>query len=195
VVLSLLFFPPFGFVLLWAATDWPSDVKWAVSGIFFPPLWLRFLWKVDWLPYVAGALLAGFVADKAIFGPLSAGGAIAIILLIAVILLVTFGVQRSRERAQEPDLTPLRRAIEEKLDLSNEIIAQIEADRSLDLVPARLPIHDRYMEALNLRSQGQERFARAAALADLVEANYRLEGALAGLRSIQRELSDEGNRS
>jgi zinc ribbon protein len=194
IVLTMLFFPPIGFILMWTSTDWPSDVKWALSGIFFPPFWLRFLWKVDWLPYVAGALLAGFVLDKALFGPLSAGGAIAIVLVIAMILLVTFGVQRSREEPQEPDLTPLQRAIEEKLDLSNEIIARIEADRSLDLVPARLPIHERYMEALNLRSQGQERFAHAAAPKDLIEANMELEGALNGLCSVQRELSEDGHR-
>src|SRR5947209_10854460 len=95
VVLSMLLFPPLGFILMWAATDWPSDVKWAISGFFFPPLWLRFLWKVDWLPYAAGALLAGFVLDKALFDEFSFGGAMAILLVIAVVLLVTLGVQRS----------------------------------------------------------------------------------------------------
>src|SRR5947209_9022229 len=58
IALALIFMFPLGVLLMWTASDWDSDVKWAITGLLFPPLWLRFLWKLPWLPYAAEALIA-----------------------------------------------------------------------------------------------------------------------------------------
>src|ERR687885_81273 len=70
-VLALIIFFPVGLILMWCSTDWDDDLKWAISGLFFPPLWLRFLWKVPWLPYALGALLAALTIQGAVFHGIS----------------------------------------------------------------------------------------------------------------------------
>jgi len=37
VALLLVFFFPLGLILMWTSTDWNTDVKWAISGLFFSP--------------------------------------------------------------------------------------------------------------------------------------------------------------
>jgi hypothetical protein len=185
VALLLIFFPPLGLILMWTSTDWSSDVKWGISGIFFPPLWLRFLWKVWWLPYAVGALLAAVTLQGAIFGGLSVAGAVAILTIIAIVLLLTLGSQRSGKQEVHDFGSQLRQTIDDKLDLCNNLIADIEADLSLELLPANNPARARYIRALEMRSQGQELFQRAATQPQLVEADTRISRALRELRSVR----------
>lgn len=194
VALLLIFFPPLGLILMWTSTDWSSDVKWGLSGIFFPPLWLRFLWKVWWLPYAVGAILAAVTLQAAIFGGFSAAGAVAILTIIAIVLLLTLGSQRSGKPEVHDLGAQLRQTIDDKLDLCNNLIADIEADLSLDLLPFNNPARARYTRALEMRSQGQELFQRATTQPQLVEADSRVSRALRELRSVRDGIasSDSG---
>jgi hypothetical protein len=193
VILALIFFFPLGLVLMWTSTDWNTDLKWAISALFFPPLWLRFLWKVPWLPYAVGALLAALTIQGAVFGGISVVGAIAILTVITVILLFTLGMQRPRKRAGADMNEEQYRAVEEKLDACDDLIADIEADLSLELLPIGSPERQRYVRALEMRSEGRELFQRAATPRELVAAEGRVTGALRELRALRNGIAGESD--
>jgi hypothetical protein len=178
---------------MWTSTDWDSDVKWAISGIFFPPLWLRFLWKVPWLPYAIGLLLAGITLQAALFGNFSPAATVAILGTILVILMFTLGTQFPR-KGRRPQLSPRQtRAVEEKLNACDALIAEIESDLSLELLPITSPQRRRYARALELRAEGNELFRRADDPGELAAAEGRITGALRELRSIHDGITE--NRS
>lgn len=185
VVLALVFFLPLGVILMWTSTDWNDDLRWAISGLLFPPLWLRFLWKAPWLPYAVGALLAAITIQAALRGGISGAGAIAILTVIIVVLLVTLAMNRPRKQASV-ELSPEQcRTIEQKLDSCDDLIADIEADLSLEMFPADSPERGRYMRALEMRANGRELFQRASTPRDLAMAEGRVTGALRELRAIR----------
>jgi hypothetical protein len=73
------------------------------------------VWKVPWLPYAVGALLAAVTIQGAIFGGIAASGAIAILVVITVILLFTLGMQHPRKPVSPQLSTEQCRVIEETL--------------------------------------------------------------------------------
>lgn len=189
VALALVLFPPLGFILMWTSTDWDSDVKWAISGIFFPPLWLRFLWKIPWLPYAIGLLLAAITLQAAVFGGFSPAATVAILGTIGVILMFTLGTQFPRGRRQ-PQLSPRQtRVVEEKLNACDALIAEIESDLSLELLPVTSPQRRRYARALEMRAEGNDLFRRAEDMRELAGAEGRITGALRELRSIREGIT------
>src|SRR5947209_16420548 len=60
IVLALLLFPPLGIVLLFTSSRLSANTKWFLGGLFFTPLWARFLWQRPWPPATKLALLAAF---------------------------------------------------------------------------------------------------------------------------------------
>jgi hypothetical protein len=189
VALMLLFFFPLGLLVMWTSTDWDDDVKWAISGLFFPPLWLRFLWKIWWLPYVAGVLAAALTIRGALLGGLSWTGGFAILAVIAVVLFITWSVQRSKQpdAVEIPDLTE---AAEQALTACDEVIAELETNSVLALLPTSSPELAQYGHALELRSHGRELLERSATPRDVARAERRLSEALHELESLRDSLSD-----
>ena len=195
VALMLVLFFPLGLILMWTSTDWNRDVKWAISGLFFPPLWLRFVWKVPWLPYAVGALLAAVTIQGAIFGGISASGAIAILVVITVILLFTLGIQHPRKQVRVQLSAEQCRVVEERLHACDDLIADIEADLSLELLPTGSPERKRYGRALEMRAEGRELFQQAKTPRELAVAEGRVTGALRELRAIRDGITDRDGLS
>ena len=79
----------------------------------------------------------------------------------------------------------VREAIEEKLDECHDLIAEIEADLSLDLLPVGTPLRGRYVEALELRSTGQDLLRGATTRRELTMAENRIDRALRDLRLVR----------
>jgi len=113
---------------------------------------------VTWLAYSVGALLAAVTIQGAIFGGISAAGAIAILVVIAVLLLFTLGMQRTRKPARVQLSAEQCRVVEENLHAYDDLIADIEAAFSLELLPTGSPERKRYGRALEMRSEGRELF-------------------------------------
>ncbi|MGI8825924.1 MAG: hypothetical protein ACR2JC_09805 [Chloroflexota bacterium] len=120
----LLLMPPIGLILMWTSSAWDDDVKWAISGIFFPPLWLRFLWKISWLPAAVMALIALALTDAVVQGGMSVVGAIAIVAMVAMILLLIRPSQRKAQSVEGSGVS-LRHLVEGKLAACDDVIADL----------------------------------------------------------------------
>jgi hypothetical protein len=192
VAAFLLFFPPVGLILMWTSTDWDPDVKWGISGLFFPPLWLRFLWKVWWLPYAVGAFLAALILHAMIFGGFSTTGGIVILLLIAILLVLTSPRPSKPAEAPADVATGLREAIGHKLDLCHDLIAEIEQTVALDLLPADSPVRLLYARALEQRSEALDLLNRAASQRELLAVDERVSRTLSDLRAVKDGLPAAG---
>lgn len=185
VIVALILFFPIGLYLMWAHSDWDADVKWGISGLLLPPLWTRFLWRARWplaiKVLLAAALLALVeVVDVEVFG--IAGSGPAAILIINI--LVTFLVARSvmNVRSEHGDL---RAIIESKLDTCHQLIAEVEAGGEMELLPAGSSLRRRYIQALEMRSEGMSLFEGAQSRPDLVAADARISRALDELRATR----------
>lgn len=192
IALALVFFFPLGLILMWSASDWDPDLKWAITGLIFPPIWLRFLWKIVWLPPLLGAGILFLVLRGMIEGGLSATAGIAILIVAAVILLATMPRKKGARGHPVGPSTALREAIDDKLHICNDLITDIERTVALDLIPADSPIRQRYARALEMRSEGIEIFQRASAIPELVAADDRISQALNDLRSVRDGLPRSG---
>ena len=183
IALALIFMFPLGVLLMWTSSDWDPDVKWAITGLLFPPLWLRFLWKVPWLPYAVEALIAVILANAVIQDAFSPIGAVAILVAVVVFLAALKPSPRGRRRADAPAM--LRAQAESVLQSCHDLIADIEDTRAFDLAPAGSAIHRRYTLALEVRSEGAYLLEHARSEADVARAKARLDHAFQELRSVR----------
>src|ERR687886_792511 len=65
IVAALVFMLPLGLILMWTSSGWKRDTKLAISGIFFPPLWLLLIWDQPWPREAKALLVAALVAVNA----------------------------------------------------------------------------------------------------------------------------------
>lgn len=188
ITLALVFFFPLGLILMWTSSDWDDDVKWAITGFIFPPLWTRFLWKIPWLPYAFDAFIAALLLNGVINHGLSLVAAVLILTVITLWLLVT---RPSGRKSAAPDaVTALRQEVEERLDACNDLIADIEGGVALDLLPASAHARQLYARALEMRSEGARLFGRAVSMQELRRADERITTALHELRAVRDGIPD-----
>ena len=190
IALLLVLFPPVGLILMWTSSGWESDVKWAISGIFFPPLWLRFLWKVPWLPYALTALVALLLLGNVLAEGLSIVAAVTILAVVAVLLVLVKPPARPRAPTSEGHPGRLRQTIEGKLDAINDLVADIEGTVALDLLPAGSALHERYRRALDTRTEALHLLDRAVSPRELYAVDDRANRALHELRAVRDGLAD-----
>lgn len=185
VILALIFFFPVGLVLMWTSSRWSSPTKWAISGLFFWPLWSVLIWNLPWPRPVRLALIAALIGGSEIFFALKGGaGAFWGTLVVTLLFLVLWVSQAARAEAPPPEETQagLRRIIESKLDTCHDLIAQVEDSVQLRMVPTDSPAARQYQHALEMRAEGVALYERATSRQDLVAADERISRALDRLR-------------
>lgn len=192
IILALILLPPLGLLLMWTSSRWSDDTKWLVSGLFFAPLWLRFLWRAHWPVAVklgaAGAFMIAFFLTLLVY----AGRGVALWLTLATLVLL-FVLFRSHfahpsaagEDTAERRLAARRQAVEATLDSCHAIIAEIEEHTVFDLFPPSSVQRRQYMEALEVRSHAMSLFQHAATQEDLAAAEARATEARNRLQSAQ----------
>jgi hypothetical protein len=186
VILALIFVFPLGLYLMWRSSDWSTGVKWGISGLFLPPLWGYFIWRLHAslaLKLVLSTALVGLVELFDINAIGISGTALGIILVLNVVTLVlmaraSFGVE-AEDRMRH-------HAIERKLDACHELIAQIE----LSPLPVGSRLHTTYLHALDMREEGAHLLDESLYKDCLREADSLLTGALAELTAVSRGLAE-----
>ncbi len=201
IILALILLPPLGLLLMFTSSRWSNDTKWWVGGLFFAPLWTRFLWRRRWPPAVKVGLLSvlavAYLLTVAAWTGASAAFWITVLTIIAVVFIVRSKGAQPREEAEGRTSQPaLRAAVRAKLDSCHDLIAQIEGNTVLDLFPLSSPARQRYVQALELRAGAMDLYERANNERDLRAADARANEALRELTAAQDALwsgPDAGN--
>lgn len=201
IILALVLMPPLGVALMFTSSRWSDDTKWFVAGLFFTPLWSRFLWQRQWSPAIKYGLLAAFMAAYfvAVLAFTSLQPAVWVSILTIIVLFFVLRSQGAQPRgtaSAADDQTALRRAVQAKLDTCHDLIAEIEQHTVFELVPMDSAAHRHYLAALEARAEAMDLFDHAATGADLAAADVRTAEALQGLREAQDalwSLSDDGD--
>jgi hypothetical protein len=201
IILALLLFPPLGVVLLFTSSRLSANTKGFLGGLFFTPLWARFLWQRPWPPAAKLALLAAFTAAYFValvaFIHLTAAVWVTILTIVALFFIVRSKGAQPRTRADTTtSRTSLRSAVQSKLDSCHDLIAQIEGHTVFDFFPMSSPERQQYLQALEVRAEAMDLYEHAATGPDLAAADARATEALDELKSAQDALwagRDEGD--
>jgi hypothetical protein len=197
IILAFLLFPPLGLLLMWTASRWSDDTKWFISGLFFTPLWMRFLWRQQWAVNVKLALLALFVLASLYAWFVIAGLTAAVWMTIVTVVALWFIVRapgaqpRRKEGASSEAPAAMRRVVQARLESCHDLIAQIEGNTVLDFFPLSSPARQMYLRALEARSEAMNVYEQARTAPELEVANMLAGEALSELKAAQDALWSE----
>lgn len=185
IVLALVLFFPVGLALLWKS-DWKEDTKWAVSGAFLWPLWIRFFLRQDWpsalKALVSVVLVLGYAA---LFTRLS--GVALLLIGLPTFVWTLWLAQSARERL--PAAPPASEAAQRTLDHCHDVIAEIEGTIALDLLPpAESWLRDCYIRALEIRQEADKLLQSDGSAAGCNAAREKAELALSMLIKVREAL-------
>jgi hypothetical protein len=193
IVLMILFLP-FLPLIVWKGTDWSEDTKFAVAGLMAPQLWAYFVWKQSWDLWVRVAGVAALEAlylfvMAAVAGPTGVElGALFSVPLLAVALGWRPG-QGTSTATPAPQAAGERGALEAKLALCNDLIAEIEGAQGMRALPVRSSEFDMYMHGLDLRAHGAQLLDGARSTRDFQTVDRTLTEALHELRAARDVLA------
>jgi hypothetical protein len=186
VILALIFVFPLGLYLMWHSSEWSTAAKWGISGLFLPPLWGYFIWRLHVGFALKLFLSAALVALVELFDSTVIGVSGTVQWFTALLNVLTLWlVARASFEADAADRMR-HRAIERKLDACHELIAEIE----LYPLPSGSPLRFTYLHALDMREEGARIFEDGVDKDHLAKANSRLTAAQAELSAILRGIPE-----
>lgn len=187
IVLLLVFFFPAGLLLMWKYATWSEDTKWVVSGVYFWPLWMHFVWRQPWgywRKVAAGTLLVCAYASMATTRVSGFG------LLIAVTAFVWALTVRDPGRTISGPKKQDWRDLEARLSLCDDLVASIESSVALRLLPAGSPVLSQYVHGLDARREAIDLMDRGGE-SDPAVARQKLAAAWHDLHAVSSSLAAE----
>ncbi len=170
---------------------WSADKKWAVCGLFFWPLWGRFIWRQTWPLGLKALSILGIVG--AYLGLVTNTLFVLSLLVGLTALLWVMWVLRSTRPDDKPEIDDgmqdVRDAFSRDLTACDDTITEIERTIAVELLSAKSPERTRYLAALESRKSAIEYFESAKSTQDVKRAREQLVMALGELRITERSVS------
>ncbi len=184
IVLSLVFVFPLGLFLMWKYATWRSEAKWCVASSFCWPLWARVLdrSRSQSVVWSIGGLLA--VAEIGLVVRLTP-----IALLIGIFAAIASFAHLTSPRCESAQSDLMARGMAEgELARSDCLVADAELSGQLELLPRTSPIHQQYLDALDIRDAGAKRLQAAESPSDITSADEQLATAVSKLLLVRQAL-------
>lgn len=183
IIAALVLFFPVGIPWMWAAARWKTETKWAVTGAFFWPLWIRQIWEQEWSEGLKVAAAAVLVVSYALLFVTHL--ALAGVLLVGLPGFI-WALNDSRQE-DEPD-SSMRDVVVALVERCDEAIVEIERGLGVDLLPIDSPIRKRYMHGLEMRREAVDLLSSTDTV-DLAIARRKASEALSNFQATREALN------
>jgi len=179
--------PGFGRPLVWG-----RDTKWALAGLLFWPLWIRFLPRTRWnLLQKTGFVLATVIGYVMLFGGTATAAVLVVVLLICIpSFLWALRMAEPDPLPKDPWLEQERARLQELVEACNDFVGYLEQNYIVPLGLAPIETRATYQRALEMRGEAVEVFDDVRSREDLIHADSLLHAASDALIRVREQLDE-----